>query len=517
MNAGLELVRSGQLLYTNEVGSDACGIGGVAAKDGKPSAEVLQRAMLALRAMEHRGGVCGTAGDGAGITLQIPQQFFRDEAKRLGFEGSRFVGPDHKLAVGVFFIHDREPARIEQAREIAHKVLKNGPVKYLGTRIVPTNDDVLPRMARDTRPGSIEQWLLLVEGDSEVAERWLYRQRVALREEYKKANLDVYIPSLSTKLLSYKGLLTSNQLCDYYPDFVAPGFESGIAIFHRRYSTNTFPNWKLAQPFRFTCHNGEINTVRTNRNAVQAYSRGLKPPLPGGDICTSKMSDSASLDEWLEHLLLEKNWSLIRALRLSIPPVWDTEADVWGPDAFQLFTYSRRTLGSLAAWDGPAGIIGTDGRYLVGLLDRMGLRPERWCSDKRGWLYIGSESGVFGLDPTTIVASGQLQPGEMIALDTQTGTLLNSQQIMNRVVEESQAELGDFHELNQRQVIINEGFDFSRQVEDVIGGMLKEQNWTLENLLQATGWDFQRAVFVKDMAKLKKEPLSNTASRLLLK
>ena len=231
--------------------------------------------------------------------------------------------------------------------------------------------------------------------------------------------------------------MSSPQLADYYADLQNPAFETGIATFHRRYSTNTFPNWTLAQPFRLSCHNGEINTVRTTRNAVHAFARGLQPALPGNDLLTPKVSDSASLDEWIEYLMLEQGWSVLRALRLSIPPVWDTEADVWGQEAFDLFTYYRRAFGSLAAWDGPAGIIGTDGRMLVGLVDRMGLRPVRWCSDKRGWLYIGSESGVFGLDTTTIVASGQLQPGQMIALDTATGERLDSYQIMGRVVTEA--------------------------------------------------------------------------------
>jgi glutamate synthase domain-containing protein 2/glutamate synthase domain-containing protein 1/glutamate synthase domain-containing protein 3 len=506
---GLSLIRSGQLLYTDDVGRDACGIGGVAAKDGKPNAEVVQKALLALKAMEHRGGVCGNAGDGAGLTCVIPQDFFKDEAKRLGLDQARYLKPEDRLAVGVFFVFDREPGKIDQARGMIRDALAGGPVKLLGFRPVPTVDECLPDTARSTRPGAIDQVILKVEGDPAAAERWLYRQRLAVREQFRQAGLEAYCCSLSVSLVSYKGLLTSPHLVDFYPDLHAPGFESGIAIFHRRYSTNTFPNWKLAQPFRFTCHNGEINTVRTNRNAVQAFSRGLNPPLPGGDLLTPKMSDSASLDEWTEYLQLEQNWSLLRALRLSVPPVWDTEADVWGPEAFQLFTYCRRTYGSLCAWDGPAGIIGTDGRVMVGLVDRMGLRPVRWSADRRGWLYIGSETGVFGLDPTQIVASGQLQPGDMIALDTATGQRLDSHQIMARVVAEAKQELGDIHERNRRQVTLTEGFDFTRQVEDVVGAMLAERNWALDHLLQASGWDFERAVFVKDMAKLRKEPLSS--------
>ncbi len=510
MNAtGLERVRSGNLLYTDEVGHDACGIGGVAARDGKPSAELLRRAVGALKAMEHRGGVCGDAGDGAGLLLATPQAFFKEEAKRLRFERARDLRPEDTVAIGVLFIFEREPARADQVRSLVREVLSGGPVNLLGFRPVPVNDDVLPEKARSTRPAFIEHALFKVEGDVAAADKWLVLRRLELRQRLLAASLDAYVVSLSAALIGYKGLMTSGQLADFYQDFVNPAFETGIATFHRRYSTNTFPNWTLAQPFRLTCHNGEINTVRTTRNAVSAFARGLQPPLPGGDLLTPKMSDSASLDEWVEYLMREQNWSMLRALRLSIPPVWDTEADVWGQEAFDLFTYYRRAFGSLAAWDGPAGIIGTDGRMLVGLVDRMGLRPVRWCSDRRGWLYIGSESGVFGLDATTIVASGQLQPGQMIALDTQTGERLDSYQIMARVVTEAQTELGDVRDLNRRQIIIPEGFDYTRQTDDTVGAMLAERTWSLDHLLQAAGWDFDRAVFVRDMAKLKKEPLSS--------
>ena len=508
-DAGLARVRSGELLYTDEVGHDACGIGGVAAKDGKPSAEVLRKAVTALRCMEHRGGVCGNAGDGAGLTTTIPQAFLKDEAKRLKLDGARYLKPEDTLAVGVCFFLDTDPAKIDQSRALIREVLAGGPVSLLGFRPVPTNDAILPPTAKATRPGAFEQVLLNTSGDVRAVEKWLFVKRLELRERFRAAGLKTYICSLSAKLVSYKGLFTSPQLADFYPDLSNPAFECGIAIFHRRYSTNTFPNWTLAQPFRMTCHNGEINTTRTNRNAVSAFARGLQPPLPGGDLLTPKMSDSASLDEWTEYLMLEQGWSLLRALRLSVPPVWDTEADLWGQDACDLFTYYRRTFGSLAAWDGPAGIIGTDGSMLVGLVDRMGLRPVRWCSDKRGWLYIGSESGVYGLDATTIVASGQLQPGQMIALDTATGERLDSHQILARVVRESRDELGDVREQNRRQIIIPEGFDYTRQTDDAVGAMLAERNWTLDHLLQAAGWDFDRAVFVKDMAKLRKEPLSS--------
>jgi glutamate synthase (ferredoxin) len=516
MYDGLALVRSGQLLYSDDVGRDACGIGGVAAKDGKPSHEVVKKSVLALKNLEHRGGICGDAGDGAGLTCQLPQAFFKEEAKRLKFDQARYLKAEDRLAIGVFFFLDADPARRGDAKRVIDETLAGGPVHIYGWRSVPTNDDALPKRARDVRPGSIEQLLMRAEASAEEVERWLYRRRLELRQLFLDAGLQVYIPSLSCQLVSYKGLLTSFQFADFYPDLSRPDFESGVVIFHRRYSTNTYPNWTLAQPFRFSCHNGEINTLRTNRNAVHAYSRSLKPALPGnGDLLTPKQSDSGSLDEWVEHLVLERNWSILRAMRLAVPPVWDSEEDYWGHDAVDLFTYCRRAFGSLCAWDGPAGLIATDGRTLIGQVDRMGLRPVRWCSDKRGWLYIASESGVFGLENSSIVASGQLQPGQMIALDTATGERHDHHQIMAKVVDEvRQADVlprgfQAMHELNRSEIIIPEGFDFTVQTEDAVGAMLADRNWSLDHLLQAAGWDFERAGFVKDMSKLRKEPLSS--------
>ncbi|QVL30421.1 hypothetical protein KIH39_16360 [Telmatocola sphagniphila] len=519
--AGLALVRSRELLYQDDVGKDACGIGGVAAKDGKPTSEVLKRTLTALKAVEHRGGICGEAGDGAGVSLQIPQNFFKEEARRHKLDQARFLKEEDKLAIGVFFFLDREPQRVEAAKKIIRDVLGSGPYYLFGWRPVPVHMDAIPKTARESCPSSIEQLLIRVEGDAFAAEKWLYRRRLELRQRFEEEKLQVYVCSLSTRVISYKGLLTSDQAIAFYPDLSRDDMETGIAYFHRRYSTNTYPNWMLGQPFRILCHNGEINTIRTNRNAVHAYARGLSPALPGNDLLTPRMSDSGSLDEWVEHLMLERDWSLLRAMRLSLPPVWDSEADYWGPEAVDTFTYCRRAYGSLSAWDGPAGLVASDGRYLVALVDRMGLRPVRWLSDKRGWLYIASESGVFGLDNATIVASGQLQPGQMIAIDTQTGERLDHFQTLDRVVTEmSSGELEarrkmtgisypNLHELNKAEIIIPEGFDFTAQTSDTVEAQLNHRNWTLDHLLQACGWDFQRAVFVKEMAKLRKEPLSS--------
>jgi glutamate synthase domain-containing protein 2/glutamate synthase domain-containing protein 1/glutamate synthase domain-containing protein 3 len=507
---GRVVIRARNLLYTDQVGHDSCGVGAVAAWEGKPSHEVVKKSLLALRNMEHRGGVCGLSGDGAGLTFQMPQPFFKEQARRSNLDGARRLLPEDRLGVGVFFFHDADLARRDRATSTIAEVLSGGPVSLLGWRPVPTRPDVLPPESRASMP-DIAQLLFKADGtDLEAVERWLYHRRLELRQHLRDEGLEVYIPSLSTRLVSYKGLLTSFALCDFYSDLTDPSFESGLSIFHRRYSTNTYPNWNLGQPFRFSCHNGEINTIRTNRNAVHAYARGLEPPLPGNELLTPAMSDSANLDEWLEHLILDKHWSLLRALRLTVPPVWESEADVWGQEAVDVFMWVRRAYASLCAWDGPAGIVATDGRVVAGLVDRMGLRPVRWCSDQRGWLYIGSESGVFGLDTATIVASGQLQPGQMIALDTVTGERLDSHQVMARIVNEVKRELGDnLHDINRTQILVPESFDFTPQLDDQIARVIESRKWSVDHLLQAQGWDFERAVFVKDMTKLKKEPLSS--------
>src|SRR5262245_44605637 len=306
---GRATILSRPMLYTDVVGRDACGIGAVAAREGdrKPSREVVEKALLALCNMEHRGGVCGQSGDGAGLTFGLPQAFFKEEARRLNLDGARFLKPEDRLVVGVLFQLEKDASKHDKVRGLVRDVMRGGPVQLLGFRPVPTNDAVLPPEALASKP-VIEQVILRVATSMPLAqlEQWLYRRRLQIRQRLIEANLAAYVPSLSSRLVSYKGLLTSYHLADYFADLHNPAFETGIAIFHRRYSTNTYPNWSLAQPFRFSCHNGEINTLHTNRNAVHAYSRSLDPPPPGRDLLTPLMSDSASLDEWLEHLMLEK-------------------------------------------------------------------------------------------------------------------------------------------------------------------------------------------------------------------
>src|SRR5689334_3490867 len=197
MNHGLALIRSGQLLYADDVGKDACGIGGVAAKDGKPTAEVVRKALTALKALEHRGGVCGDAGDGAGLTCQIPQHFFKEEAKRLRLDQAKYLRPEDRLAVGVFFFNDQDDTKIALARSLVQDALTGGPIHWFGWRPIPTNEDALSARAREVRPGAVEQLLLRCNAPADEAETFLYRRRLGLRQKFREHGLAVYVPSLS--------------------------------------------------------------------------------------------------------------------------------------------------------------------------------------------------------------------------------------------------------------------------------------------------------------------------------
>ena len=410
---GLGLIRSGQLLYTDDVGKDACGIGGVAAKDGKPSAEVVAKALTALKALEHRGGICGDAGDGAGLTCQIPQAFFSEEAKRLKFDQARYLKPEDRARRRRRSSSSTRTTRrsTRPRRSSTRRYRRTGPLVRLAT--VPTNDDALPARARDVRPAAIEQLLLRCNAPVAEVETFLYRRRLELRQKFQRSGLEVYIPSLSARLISYKGLLTSPQFVDFYADLNRDDFESGIAIFHRRYSTNTYPNWTLGQPFRYSCHNGEINTIRTNRNAVHAY-------CPRAEPAAARRRSAHAEDERL---------GLPR--RVGRAPDDRTRLEPAAGAASQRpagLGHGGRVLGP--GRGGPVQLLPPDVRQPV----RMG-RPGRlardrwprassalrgshgpaagagWSADKRGWLYIASESGVFGIDAATIVASGSCSPG----------------------------------------------------------------------------------------------------------
>ncbi len=530
-------IETGQLMYDDAVGHDACGIGGIAAKDGKPSRKLVEQALEALKKLEHRGGVFGESGDGAGILIGIPRKLMAKAVKKLnghapGSHAKHDAAPDtapeaashhsplldtDHLAVGVFFVSREPQGLLGEFKAFVEAELRDAPVQFLGWREVPTDPDAIGPESRVSMP---HIWQLLLR--STIAEPdldyWTYKFRLHLEKGIAERQwAGVYIPSLSHRMVCYKGLMTNPQLIEFYPDLKSKDFEAGICLFHRRYSTNTFPNWALAQPFRMLCHNGEINTIAGNRLAVKGYAPQLCPDIDRELALTPGMSDSASLDEWLEHLV-RHNHSLLHALRISVPPSWNSEPEKWNQGAHHLFTYYTRAYGTLCAWDGPAGLLGTDGRYLVAAVDRMGLRPVRWAIDKTGNLYVSSESGVFDLPPRNVTLQGQLQPGEMIALDTQTGQFLDSFGVMDLVVAEAEEEVGSLEQINQQQILVPSAFGYSANVEPPLAGAGRSESappaegpapFDLHQLLIGHGWDLDRVGFVKDMAQYGKEPLSS--------
>ncbi|HEV7299433.1 MAG TPA: glutamate synthase large subunit [Tepidisphaeraceae bacterium] len=505
LSAWQQRVQTGELMYDDAVGHDACGIGGIAAKDGKPTRLIIEQALEALVSLEHRGGIFGESGDGAGILLQIPRKLFDREIGKLSKVSLK---ADDKLVVGTFFVPFEPKNLMTELKAFVASEMRDAPVELLCWREVPTQPDKIGPESRASMPQIWQLFLKANIADSDL-EYWTYRFRIRLEKGFLDRKwTGVYIPSLSHHMVSYKGLLTNPQLIAFYDDLRDPELETGMCIFHRRFSTNTFPNWALAQPFRMLAHNGEINTVSGNRQAVRAFAPQIIPDIDREHALAAGMSDSASLDQWLEHLVRHDH-SALRALRISVPPSWNSEPEKWDKGAHDLFTYYTRAYGTLCAWDGPAGLMSTDGRYLIAGVDRMGLRPVRWSIDTKGNLFVSSESGTFGHKPNEIVLQGQLQPGEMIALDTKTGEFIDSKAFVAKVVEEAEAELGPIDELNASQILVPTAFGYSEIASAHSGDLEEKSGLELNQLLIAHGWDLDRVQFVKDMAQHGKEPLGS--------
>jgi glutamate synthase domain-containing protein 2/glutamate synthase domain-containing protein 1/glutamate synthase domain-containing protein 3 len=501
----LGAVAAGKLMYDDAVGRDACGIGGIAAKDGKPSRKIVEQAIEALKSLEHRGGIFGESGDGAGILMQIPRKFF---AREIGKIANVELAEDERLVVGVFFVPFEPRNLLGEMKAFVESELRDAPAQLLCWREVPTQPSKIGPESRASMP---QVWHLYLKSTVEGADLdyWTYKFRLRLEKGFSERKwTGVYIPSLNRHTVVYKGLLTNPQLINFYDDLRDPELETGLCLFHRRFSTNTFPNWALAQPFRMLAHNGEINTVSGNRQAVRAFAPQVCPDIERERAITPGMSDSASLDEWLEHLVRHDH-SVLRGLRISVPPSWGSEPEKWDKGARDLFTYYTRAYGTLCAWDGPAGLMSTDGRYLIAGVDRMGLRPVRWCIGTEGNLYVSSESGTFGLAPSEVALQGQLQPGEMIALDTQTGEFLDSQAFTAKVVEEAEAELGPIDEINAAQILVPTAFGYNEAAGKRATELEEKSGLELTQLLIAHGWDLDRVQFVKDMAQHGKEPLGS--------
>jgi glutamate synthase (NADPH/NADH) large chain len=422
-------------LYRDEHEHSSCGVGLVVAKDGKPTRKVVQAGIDALKAIWHRGAVDadGKTGDGAGIHVQIPVHFFYDQVRRTGHE------PDMNklMAVGQVFLPRSDFGAQETCRTIVEsEVLRLGYYIY-GWRHVPVDVTCLGEKANATRP-EIEQ--IIISNSKGVDEETFERELYVIRRRIEKAATaagirDLYLASLSCRSIIYKGMMLAEQVAVFYPDLMDERFESAFAIYHQRYSTNTFPQWWLAQPFRMLAHNGEINTLKGNLNWMKSHeirlssqnfgdmAEDIKPIVPGGS------SDSAALDAVFE-VLVRAGRSAPMAKTMLVPESWSQQA-VDLPQAWvDMYSYCNSVM---EPWDGPAALAMTDGRWVCAGLDRNGLRPMRYVVTGDGLLIAGSEAGMVPIDEGSVVEKGALGPGQMIAVDMKEGKLFHDAEIKDKL------------------------------------------------------------------------------------
>ena len=399
-------------LYRSENEHDACGVGMIVNIHGNKSHELVDSALKVLENMKHRGaeGADNKTGDGAGILLQIPHEFIL-------LQGIPVPEKGH-YGTGLVFLPKKEDEQSEILRIFLEEVEREG-LSLMHLRTVPTNSEILGEAALSTEP-DVKQ-VFITGGEPDELERKLYIIRKKI--EKRVSNKDFYICSLSSKSIVYKGMLSSTQLRDYYPDLTQPYFTSGLAIVHSRFSTNTFPTWGLAQPFRLLAHNGEINTIRGNRAWMEARESVLSTDTLGDikairPIIQPNMSDSASLDNVLEFLVMS-GLSLPHAMAMLVPESFNDKNPI-SEDLKAFYEYHSILM---EPWDGPAALLFSDGRYAGGMLDRNGLRPARYLITKNDMMVVASEAGVIGFEAGDIKEKGRLQPGKILLIDTQEGNI----------------------------------------------------------------------------------------------
>src|SRR4051812_48467091 len=420
-----------QGLYDGDHEHDACGVAFVATLTGVPSHDIVVKALTALRNLEHRGaaGAEPNSGDGAGILLQVPDRFLREVTADLGFT----LPAAHAYAVGTAFIPgDRE--QVEKTRQRIEEIAAEEGLTVLGWREVPTDPSSLGRTALATMP-TFRQLFVASKG-SRVLGMGLERLAFCLRKRAEHET-EAYFPTLSSRTIAYKGMLTTEQLDHVFPDLVDERVESAVAVVHSRFSTNTFPSWPLSHPYRFIAHNGEINTVMGNRNWMRAREALLSSDVIPGDlerlfpICTPGASDSASFDEVLE-LLHMGGRTLPHAVLMMIPEAWENHAEM---DARRKAFYEFHSS-LMEPWDGPAAVVFTDGSQIGAVLDRNGLRPSRYWVTDDGLVVLASEVGVLDLDPAAIVRKGRLQPGRMFLVDVDEHRIIEVDEIKGELAAE---------------------------------------------------------------------------------
>ncbi|MBW8191139.1 glutamate synthase large subunit [Neiella marina] len=411
-------------LYDPMLTKDNCGFGLIAQMEGQPSHRLVRTAISALDRMQHRGAIAadGKTGDGCGLLMAKPETFFKAVAEESGWNLSRRFG------VGMLFLNT-DPVKAAASREVIADELEQETFEVAGWREVPTDVDILGEIAASTLP-VIEQVFINANPGwrKEDVERRLYMAR--RRIEKRLADDDqFYVCSMSNLVTVYKGLMMPVDLPNFYLDLADLRMQSSICLFHQRFSTNTSPRWPLAQPFRYLAHNGEINTIEGNRQWARARSYKFKSPLisdlqDAAPFVNESGSDSSSLDNMLE-LFLSGGMDLFRAMRLLVPPAWQAHPNM--DDGLKAF-YDFNSM-HMEPWDGPAGIVMSNGRHAACNLDRNGLRPARYVITKNGFVTLASEVGIWDYEPDEVVEKGRVGPGELLVIDTQTGKLWRSYEI----------------------------------------------------------------------------------------
>ena len=401
-------------LYQEAYEHDACGVGMVVNIHGGKSHELVDNALRVLENMEHRGAETrDKTGDGAGIMVQIPHEFILLQGIPVPEKG--------RYGTGLVFLPKDEKAQQTILSIMIEEIEREG-LELMHVRTVPTCPDVLGAGAREVEP-DIKQIFVTGATEEQAPKLDGILYKIRKRIEKRTDNEDFYICSLSSKNIIYKGMLTSGQLRRYFPDLSSPYFTSGLALVHSRFSTNTFPKWKLAQPFRLLAHNGEINTIRGNRGWMKARESVLSSEALGDikdlrPIVQEGMSDSASLDNVFEFLTMS-GLSLPQAMAILVPESFNDKNPI-SEDLKAFYEYHSILM---EPWDGPAALLFSDGRYAGGMLDRNGLRPSRYTITKQGIMVVASEVGVMDFEPSDVVSKGRLQPGKILLIDTQEGKI----------------------------------------------------------------------------------------------
>jgi len=454
--AGFDAAGEARGLYDPALAKDSCGVGFIADITGRKSHAIVQDALTIVRNLEHRGAVGADprAGDGAGILVQIPHKFFAKKARELGFT---LPEPGRYAVVVLFLPHDDDGLRQEIMDLYAEQSARAG-MELLGWRDVPTDNSTLGESVKPTEP--VHRQLFIGQGENDLSEDDFERRIYIMRKSisgllYKRRgrNTALYYPvSSSCRTVIYKGMFLADQLPTYYPDLHDPDFESALALIHQRFSTNTFPTWSLAHPYRYIAHNGEINTLRGNLNWMAARQASARSPLFGEDIhklwpvSYEGQSDTACFDNALE-FLVQGGYSLAHAVMMMIPEAWAGN---------QLMDAERRAFYEYNAalmepWDGPAAIAFTDGRQIGATLDRNGLRPARYFVTRDDRIIMASEMGVLPIAEKDIVVKWRLQPGKMLLVDLEEGRLIPDEEIKATL-----ARSNPYHEWLQRTQIILE-------------------------------------------------------------